>query len=588
MFQKIKDKVLAMNTVENYRRIYPYVHPYRYKAILALVLTLPVGAMDAVIATFLRPFMDTVMIEKNVQEATYIPLLIIAFSFVQSACNYSSTYLNAWVAAHITKDLKLSLFSKLLTNDASSFDQTNSGVIQYGYNNDADIACGGLLASVKLFVTRVFSSISLIGVLLWNSWELSIIALTVLGFALYPLTQLRRKIKDIMKKTVMSGGGLLTAYNEVFAGNRVIASYNLQEHEKKRFGSTLDIVVDLSMKMIRRTGLLSPLMHFIISFGIAGVIWLGSYLILNNLLTPGEFVSFIAALLMLYTPIKAMGNTFSNVQMSLLAMERVFEKFDLESSIQDSSDAKELEKIEDAIKYTNVEFSYVENKPVLKDLSLEIKIGQNVAFVGNSGGGKTSLVNLLPRFYNIQSGSISIDGTDIREYSLKSLRENIAIVFQDNFLFAGTIRDNIVLGKENVSEEKMQNVLESACLTEFISSLEQGIDTEIGERGILLSGGQKQRIGIARAFMKDAPIVILDEATSALDNKSEAVVQKAIDNLMKDRTVLIIAHRLSTVRHADKICVINHGEIVEEGSHDELIKKEGSHYHALYNSSELH
>ncbi len=230
-------------------------------------------------------------------------------------------------------------------------------------------------------------------------------------------------------------------------------------------------------------------------------------------------------------------------------------------------------------------FSYTAEKPVLKNISLTIKKGQNVAFVGNSGGGKTTLVNLLPRFYNIQDGEISIDGQDIKSLNIDSLRDKIAIVFQDNFLFSGTIRENILLGKNDATEEEMSQAIENACLSDFVESLENGLDTEIGERGVLLSGGQKQRIGIARAFIKDAPIVILDEATSALDNKSEAVVQQAINNLMQHRTVLIIAHRLSTVRHADKIFVINHGVIVEEGTHDELMAKQGSQYHALYNSS---
>ncbi len=585
MLKKIREKLENLNIVANYKRMYPYIYPYRYRALLAILLTLPVGAMDAVIAMYLRPFMDTVMIEQNVQQATHIPLLIIAFSFFQSACNYGAAYFNAWVAGNISRKLKLSLFTKLLRNDTAKFDKSNSGDVLMRYNSDADMACSGLLNTVKLLVTRIFSSLSLVCVLLWNSWELSIIAISVMLIALYPLTQVRKKIKGLMKSTVQSGSALMTSYNEAFAGNRIVSSYNLQEHQAKRFNNTLDFLFKLTMKMTKKTGILSPLMHFVVSFGIAGVIWLGSYLILNKYLTPGEFVSFIAALLMLYTPLKAMGNSFTAVQLSLLAMERVFEIMDQTNEIVDKEDAKKLEKIEDAIKYENVRFSYSDGKEVLKGINIEIKVGQNVAFVGNSGGGKTSLVNLLPRFYDINSGAITIDGLDVRDCQMDSLREKIAVVFQDNFLFAGTIRENILLGKTNASDEEIRTVLENACLTEFIDSLELGLDTEIGERGILLSGGQKQRIGIARAFIKNAPIVILDEATSALDNKSEAQVKKTINNLMKDRTVLIIAHRLSTVRHADNIFVINHGEIVEQGKHDELIAQPNSQYAALYNSS---
>ena len=334
--------------------------------------------------------------------------------------------------------------------------------------------------------------------------------------------------------------------------------------------------------MIQRTGLLSPMMHFIVSVGIAAVIWFGSHLIVTQVITPGNFVSFIAALIMLYTPIKAIGNNFNSVQMALLAMERVFELMDAQPDITSKKGAPKLEKIKKTIEYKDVCFEYIKGKQVLNHVNLTIKKGETIAFVGNSGGGKTTMVNLLPRFYDVTSGAVMIDGVDIRDYNLDSLRDNISVVFQDNFLFSGTIRDNILLGKENATQEEIDMAVKNACLEEFVSSLEKGLDTDIGERGTLLSGGQKQRIAIARAFIKNAPIVILDEATSALDNKSEAVVQQAVDNLMKDRTVFIIAHRLSTVRNADKIVVVNYGKIAEMGTHEELLKKPDSVYASLY------
>ena len=265
-------------------------------------------------------------------------------------------------------------------------------------------------------------------------------------------------------------------------------------------------------------------------------------------------------------------------------MERVFNLMERLPAVRNCGNPVKLKNVSGIIEYKNVCFEYLKNKPVLKNVNLKINVGETVAFVGNSGGGKTTMVNLLPRFYDVTSGEILINGKNIKNYDLFSLRDNIAIVFQDNFLFAGTIRDNILLGKENASKEEIEYAVEAACLKEFVDSLEKGLDTQIGERGVLLSGGQKQRIAIARAFIKNAPIVILDEATSALDNKAEAVVQKAIDNLMKDRTVFIVAHRLSTVRNADKIVVVNYGEIVEEGTHEELLAKENSVYASLYNS----
>ena len=571
-----------MNIVQNYRKIYPYVKPYLFRAILAILVTLPLGAMDAVIAWVLKPYMDVVMIEKSAKATSLLPLLIIVFSLAQSLLNYAATYLNTWVGQKITMDLKKDLFRKLLHFDAKFFDKNTSGDVMFGFNQDAEIACSGLLTNLKLFTTRLFSSISLIFVLIWNSWQLSIIAIAVLFGALLPLTKVRKKIKGLMDKTVFSGAALMTHYNEAFSGNRVISSFNLYEYACSKFNETLRTVFKLGMKITKRTGMLTPMMHFIISIGIAGVIWLGSYLITSNRLTPGGFVSFITALLMLYHPIKSIGSNFTSLQLSLLAMERVFGRLESIPDIRNCSHPKPLHGIKNDIVFDHVWFEYEAGRPVLKDINLKINKGKTIALVGNSGGGKSTLVTLLPRFYDAKKGSVLIDGVNVKDLELDSLRENIAMVFQDNILFAGTIRENILLGREGASQKQIDEAVHNACLDEFIASLPKGLDTEIGERGTKLSGGQKQRVAIARAFIKDAPIVILDEATSALDNKSEAIVQQAIYNLMKDRTVFIIAHRLSTVKNADQIVVIDHGEIKEMGKHEELLAKAESVYASLY------
>jgi subfamily B ATP-binding cassette protein MsbA len=588
MFDKIKSMLQAKlqhnNLFQNYAKMWVYVKPYWVRAVLAMVITIPIGAMDAVIAWALKPYMDIVMIEKGSSYTAYIPLMIIVFTLLQSACNYLATYLNTWVGQKVSMGLKIDLFKKLLHYHAAFFDKHTSGDIVYRFNNDVDTSCSGLLSNLKLFTTRLFSSISLIFVLFYNSWQLAIVAVIVLAGALYPLTTVKKRIKSIMDKTVFSGSAVVTHFNETFSGNRIIASYNLYDYQTKRFSDTLHQVFKLGIKMIQRTGLLSPMMHFIVSVGIAAVIWLGSYLIVTHTITPGNFVSFIAALIMLYTPIKAIGNNFNAVQFALLAMERVFSLMDGKADIANRPNAIPLKGLNKCIEYKNVSFSYEAKKPVLKHINLTINKGETIAFVGNSGGGKTTMVNLLPRFYDVKGGAILFDGVDVRDLDLDSLRANIAIVFQDNFLFSGTIRDNILLGKSNATQAEIDEAVRDACLAEFIAGLDKGLDTEIGERGTLLSGGQKQRIAIARAFLKNAPIVILDEATSALDNKSEAVVQKAVDNLMKDRTVFIIAHRLSTVRNADQIAVINYGELVEVGTHEELLNKPDSIYKSLYQS----
>ena len=388
-----------------------------------------------------------------------------------------------------------------------------------------------------------------------------------------------------MNKSVAAGAHIITIFNETFSGNKTIFAYNLENIQMKKFDDILNNIFNLSIKITQRTSWLSPMMHVIVSIGIGAAIGYGSHLIITKEITSGNFVSFITALIMLYTPIKNLGNNLNQVQFSFMAIDRIFELFDQDTLIKDNNNAAALSDITDYIEYNNVSFSYGERLPqVLNNITFKAYAGTTTAFVGNSGGGKTTIVNLLPRFYNITGGEIIIDGKNINQYSVKSLRENIAVVFQDNFLFSGTIRENIILGNPSATEEDIRVAVKMACLEEFINSLEFGLETEIGERGIRLSGGQKQRIAIARAFIKNAPVIILDEATSALDNKAEVIVQKAIDNLMKDKTVFVIAHRLSTIKNADNIIVINDGHIVESGKHDELLSISNGAYKSLYNA----
>ena len=581
---QLVEKIKNSQFYVNYSRMWPYVKPYWFRAVLAVGICIPIGGLDAVIALSLKPYMDLVLVDKTDQSPAYIPILIVAFTTVQGFLNYAATYLNTWVGTRINHDLKRALFKKLVSLDISFFDKNNSGYVVQRFSSDTDLACSGLLDNLKLFISRVFSSISLICVLIYNSWQLSIIALVVLFCALLPLASVKRLIKAVVLKSVVEASRIFTNYNETYSGAKTIYSYNLQQKIYNKFDNTLRTIFKLTIKMIQKTAWMTPLMHVIVSVGIGGVIGYGSYLIVNGTITSGNFVSFITALVMLYTPIKGIAKNFNNVQVSFLAIERVLDILEITPEIQDKKDADTLKEIKKSISFDKVSFEYVPDVPVLKNIDLNVKAGTTVAIVGNSGGGKTTLVNLLPRFYDVKSGAIKIDGKDIRNLSLESLRDKIAVVFQDNFLFDGTIRDNIVMGKENASEEEIEKALKMAYLDDFVSGLENGIDTEIGERGALLSGGQRQRLAIARAFVKNAPIVILDEATSALDNKAEAVVQKAIDNLMKDRTVFVIAHRLSTVQNADKIVVVNDGQIVEEGTHEQLLAIENGAYKALYSA----
>ena len=584
MSKKAEINVADLNFSEHYKKMWPFVKPYWFRALLAVLMSIPIGALDAVVAWSLRPFMDVVLVEKNVNSSWYIPFAIVGFTLIQGALNYSATYLNAWVGLKINQDLKRALYRKLLFLEPAYYDKNNSGYIVQRFSADADQACSSLLDNVKLFVSRLFSSISLIGVLIYNSWQLSIIAIVVLLCALLPLSQVKRRIKGVIMQGVMEGSKILTNYNETYAGAKTIASYNLQERSYQGFDEKLRAIFKLGIKLVQKTAWMTPMMHVVVSVGIAAVIGYGSYLIVHGTITSGSFVSFLTALIMLYGPIKGIGKNYNAVMVSFMAIERVMEILDLQPAIADKASAQKLKAEHNDICFKDVCFEYIPGVPVLKDINLEVKSGTTVALVGNSGGGKSTFVNLLPRFYDVTSGQITINGQDIRDYTLESLRDKIAVVFQDNFLFSGSLRSNILLGKEDATEEEIARALKMAYLDDFVETLEDGLDTDIGERGSLLSGGQRQRLAIARAFIKNAPIVILDEATSALDNKSEAVVQKAIDNLMQERTVFVIAHRLSTVQNADKIVVINDGEIIEQGKHDELLKIEDGAYRMLYNA----
>ena len=580
--KQLREQLLKNMFVKNYKRMWPYVKPFWFRGLVSLLLAIPIGSMDALIALSLKPYMDMVMVEKSLQASWYIPLIIVLFTSTQGALTYLSNYLNTWVGANITNLLKMDLYKKMLGFETEFFNQKNSGDVIYMFNNNADMACAGLLTNLKNFVQKFFTAVSLTFVLFYNSWQLAIVCVFILLMALLPMTTMKKKVKSVMDKAIVADSSLITAYNETYSGNKTIISYNLENYQKGKFQQVLNGIFSLRIKMLKRTRWLTPVMHVILSFGIGLAIWIGSVLILDGTITSGSFVSFLTALIMLYTPMKSIGSNYNSILMSFLAIERVFDIMDSVPAIRNKANAKILSEKPKLIEFKNVSFAYKPNVPVLKKVNITVKQGETIALVGNSGGGKSTFISLLPRFYDVSTGNILIDGVDIRDYTLESLRDNIGVVFQDNFLFGGTIRENIMLGNAKATPEQLKNAVKMAYLDDFVNSLKDGLDTQIGERGILLSGGQKQRVAIARAFLKDAPILILDEATSALDNKSEAVVQKAIENLMHDKTVFVVAHRLSTIRHASKIVVINQGEIVEVGTHDELVNIENGAYKLLY------
>jgi subfamily B ATP-binding cassette protein MsbA len=603
MINRLKALTLKNLFVKNYARMWPFFRPYKWMALLGVLLIMVVGASDSMIPVFLGIFMDYINpsaassitrgafsfrgmldslgLSHSKNFALMVPYMIVGFTFSVGLVTYAANCINSWIGNRVTMNIKQTLYAKLLTMSAAYFDTNTSGNVLFRFNTDAEASASGLIDNLKMFLQRFATSLTLIYVLFMTSWQLAIIATVVLLVVFVPLGMVRKRMKRIMSKSVVSVTAVITAYNEAFAGNKTVAAYNLQDYQKRKFAELVGGVFKFAVKMVRNTNWLSPAMHFIASIGIALVIGFGGMMIVREQISVGDFTAFITAMLLLYTPIKGIGNNYVSLQMSFLAIERLYEILELKPAIADADGAHELPAVRRDIEFRDVCFEYNPGVPVLKNVNISAKVGEMIALVGNSGGGKTTVVNLLPRFYNLKSGGIFIDGVNVSEYTLQSLRRHIGVVFQDNFLFSGTIRENIMLGNPAADDEALRRALQHAHLSGFIARLEKGVDTEIGERGVQLSGGQKQRVAIARAFLKDAPVLILDEATSALDNKSEAVVQAAINDLMKGRTVFVIAHRLSTVQNADKIIVLNEGQIVEQGKHGELLARNGV-YTSLY------
>ncbi len=574
------------------KRIFPYIKPFMCRVILGFLVAIPVGLLDGVVSFALKPYMDYVVGKQNLvlfgHEISYtvlaisMPFAIVLFAGFQGCLRYLNSYLTDWTSLKITNSVKIDLFKKLVYMDTSFFDENSSGIIISRYLSDPDTASKGIVEQIKTFIISLFGAFSLVAVMLYSSWKLALVGVIVLTVAFLPVLLIRKKIKSVSNKNTVISGDITTTMNETYSGNKVITAYNIQDRQENHFINAINDSFNVSISLTKRVGWMSPLMYLIASFGIAFVLFYGTKLIYDGSMTAGSFASFVTSLLLLYKPVKTLGNTLTFIQNIFVAMGRVFELFDYVPLIKDKDVTVSVPKLTNSIKFNDISFEYTPNEPVLKHITFDVKVGETIAIVGNSGGGKSTLVNLIPRFYDVNDGAILFDEIDIRNFKLNELRDNISFVFQDNFLFSGTIKENIMLASPNATEDDLKAVITASHLDEVIDSLDDGINTMLGERGLTLSGGQRQRVAIARAMIRNTPIIILDEATSALDNESEAVVQKALDNLMKNKTVFVIAHRLSTIKNADRIIVINNGCLVEEGTHDELMNIENGQYKHLY------
>lgn len=560
-----------------YNRLLVLAKPHIMKFIWAMLCMVIVGATTSALAFLIKPALDDIFVNRDSSSLKWIPIAVIVIYLLKGAASYGQTVLMSHIGQRIITDLRNTLYNHIQIQPLSFFTKNPTGTLMSRITNDINLIQGAVSEAVTSILKDTFTLIGLLFVVFYRDWQLAIIAMLVFPLTIYPISEFGKRMRRISTSTQVTLATLTSLLQETISGSRIVKAFGMEEHENRKFAKENERLFRLTMKSVVIRAISSPLMEFLGGIGIAVIVFYGGYQVINQSSTPGTFFSFLAALLMLYEPVKRLTNVNNTIQQGLAGAERVLSILDIVPEIRDGENAVDLPPISRGISIQNATFSY-EEEPVLKDISLEIKAGEMVAFVGMSGGGKSTLVNLIPRFYDLDSGKILIDGHDIRDVTLRSLRGQIGIVTQQTILFNDTVRNNIAYGDIAKGDDDIINAAKAANAHDFISRLPNGYETMIGEQGVKLSGGERQRISIARALLKNAPILILDEATSSLDTEAEREVQEALDKLMKGRTTLVIAHRLSTIRNADRIIVLIDGRIVEEGTHDALIEKEGNYY----------
>lgn len=566
--------------MSHYRRLINLIKPYWVKMCLAMGCMLFVSLLTAGQAFLVKPALDDVFLKKDAEMLYLLPIAIILLFFLKGIFDYGQAYLMNYVGLRIVADMRERLYNHLQNLSLSFFTKTPTGILISRITNDVNLIQGSVSNAITGLLKDAFTILGLTGVVFYRNWKLGLIALIIFPLAILPIIEFGKRLRKFSRKSQQRMGSITTFLHETITGNRIVKAFTMEDYERRRFAEENNRFFRIILKRVRIRALSHPLMELIGGIGVALIIWVGGYSVLRGDLTPGTFFSFMTALLMLYAPVRDLSKVNLEVQEGLAAAARVFELLDTVPDIKDEADALALLSISKGIQFEKVSFKYDE-KTVLRDVSLEARMGEVIALVGMSGAGKTSLVNLLLRFYDVTNGRILIDGNDIRTVTLKSLRDQIGLVTQQTILFNDTVRNNIAYGNLKRSDREIIEAAKAANAHDFIQRLPQGYETVIGEQGVKLSGGERQRISIARALLKNAPILILDEATSSLDSDSETEVQKALEELMKGRTVFVIAHRLATIRNAHRIIVLSNGQIMEQGSHEQLIAL-GGEYRRLY------
>lgn len=509
----------------------------------------------------------------------YVPILIVVVFFFKFIFRFISSYNMNVVGVFVSKDLRNKLYSHIINQSASFFSSKPTGELISRVTNDIDKIQFALSETVGDLIRESFTLLGLLIVIFYQDWTLALFSFLLLPFSLVPIITLgkRMKMEGLIGQKKMSE--ISNVLLETISGNSIVKAFNREKKEEKRFQQKTAEYMNASKRIAKIVNFASPFMEFLGGIAAALIIYLGTYRINKGIISPGQFTTFLSSLILMYTPIKILSKVNFNIQQAIVGLERFEEIMKIEPEVKDKDGVKPFPPFKGEVEFRNVSFGYGDGTKILKNISFTVKPGEMLAIVGLSGAGKTTLINLILRFYDIQEGQILIDGMDIREGTLESLRAQIGLVPQDIMLFNDTVKNNITYGVNGVAEEKIIEAARISMCLDFINKLPEKFDSVVGERGQLLSIGQRQRIAIARAIIKDPPILIMDEATSQLDSESERAIQKAMENLSKKRTIIVIAHRLSTVRKADKIIVLDKGRIVESGTHNDLIKKGGLYAH---------
>ena len=568
------------------RLVANHVRPHWGRVALSILCMGLAAAATAANAWLMEPVLDKVFVARDTNMLYLIPLAVIVSALIKGVATYFQGVLLNYVGQRIISDLQIKLFEQAVRADLAFFNDNPAARLAIRLTHDVALMRAAITQSLVGLSKDSLTVVFLVALMFWQDWRMALIAFVVFPMAFLPVRRMGKRMRKISNNTQVEVGALMTTIDEAFQGIRHVKAYLMERQETAKLRTIVERIFDLLHKNARTRSAANPIIETLGSVAVAAVIFYGGWQVIAGETTPGTFFSFITALLMAYQPIKSVANLNNTLQEGLAAAARVFALEDMSPKIVDRKGAATLAKVAGEIRFEGVTFSYREDRKALDGLTLRIPAGKTVALVGPSGGGKTTILNLLPRFYDVDHGRVTLDGYDVRDLTLESLRANMALVTQETSLFHDTIRANIGYGKPGATDGEIREAARLAGALDFVEALPDGFMTVVGERGSKLSGGQRQRVAIARAFLKNAPILLLDEATSALDNESERLIQQSLATLMKGRTTIVVAHRLSTIVDADLICAIEDGRLVEFGSHAELLKRGGLYakLHALQSS----